>query len=85
MAKAAVQDTVIGTVVRQRREELRVSVRRANGVRWLDIRVFYEAEDGSMRASPRGVSLSPTEWKELRKVLMNLRQEKAGGPGATNT
>jgi hypothetical protein len=82
MARAAVQDTVIGAVVRQRREELRVSVRQANGVKWLDIRVYYEAEDGSMRPSPRGVSLSPTEWKELRAVLQRLHQEKAGQPGA---
>jgi Transcriptional Coactivator p15 (PC4) len=85
MAKAAVRDELIGTVPRTKREELRVSVRQANGVKWLDIRIYYEAEDGSLRPSQRGVSLSPTEWKELRKVLMKLRQEKAGQPGAANT
>jgi hypothetical protein len=78
MAKRAVQDTVIGTVVRQRREELRVAVRQSNGVKWLDIRVYYEAEDGVMRPSQRGVSLSPKEYTELRQVLQKLRREKDG-------
>jgi Transcriptional Coactivator p15 (PC4) len=82
MAKPAAQDTVIGAVVRQRREELRVSVRQSNGVKWLDIRVYYEADDGVMRPSQRGVSLSPKEYTELRKVLEKLRREKAGSPDA---
>jgi Transcriptional Coactivator p15 (PC4) len=78
MARPAVQDTVIGAVVRQRREEIRVSVRQSKGVKWLDIRVYYEADEGSMQPSQRGVSLSPNEWRQLRQVLQKLRREKDG-------
>jgi Transcriptional Coactivator p15 (PC4) len=82
MVKAAVHETVIGTVARVRKEQIRVSVRTSKGVKWLDIRVYYEAEDGSMRPSQRGVSLSPTEYTELRQVLQKLRREKDDRPAA---
>jgi hypothetical protein len=81
-ARAAPQDTLIGSVSRQRREEIRVSVRQVQGVRWLDLRIFYESETGEMKPSQRGVSLSPNEWKELRSVLQKLHREKEGRPSA---
>jgi Transcriptional Coactivator p15 (PC4) len=80
MAKAAAQDRLVGSVSRSRREELRVSVRQANGVKWLDIRVYYESESGTMLPSPRGVSLSPNEWTQLRDILQRLHREKGGAP-----
>jgi hypothetical protein len=84
MAKAAVQETVIGAVIRQRREELRVSVRHANSRKMLDIRVWVEDELGRMIPTGRGVSLSPTEYTELRKVLATLRR-KDGKPEAATS
>ena len=82
MAKGAAADTLIGTVSRTRREEIRVSIRKSNGVKWLDLRIFYESETGEMRPSQRGVSLSPNEWKALKVVLGKLRSEKGGQVGA---
>jgi hypothetical protein len=76
MAKPAVQDQVIGTVIRERREELRVSVRRLNGKQMLDIRVFIENELGQMIPTSRGVSLSEKDWVQLRGILQRL---KSGG------
>jgi hypothetical protein len=81
-ARAAPQDTLIGSVSRQRREEIRVSVRQVKGVKWLDLRIFYEDETGTMRPSQRGVSLSPQEWKNLREILGKLHREKEGRPSA---
>src|SRR5688572_17036362 len=78
MAKGTTQDTVFGTVVRQRREELRVSVRRANGRKILDIRVFVEDDLGRMIPTARGVSLSEHDWKELRQVLAQLTGGRTG-------
>jgi hypothetical protein len=72
---ARVEDVVIGTVERQKREQIRVSVRKQGGVKWLDIRIYYEAETGDMRPSQRGVSLSSDEWKKLREVLQRLHQK----------
>lgn len=72
---AAGQDTVIGTVSRTRREELRVSVRRANGKRILDIRVFVENDLGTMIPTARGVSLSSEHWIQLRGILQRLKRD----------
>jgi hypothetical protein len=71
-------DQVLGTVTRQRREEIRVSVRRAHGKKMLDIRVFVETELGEMIPTPRGVSLTEEDWKELRQVLAQLKSGHAG-------
>jgi len=75
--RAAPQDTLIGTVSRQRREEIRVSIRQAQGVKWLDLRVYYEDETGAMRPSQRGVSLSSAEWKSLREILGKLKSGRS--------
>jgi Transcriptional Coactivator p15 (PC4) len=72
----AVQDQLIGTVARQKREEIRVTVRKVGNTRWLDLRIYYEAETGDMRPSQRGVSLSPKEWIGLRKILQQLKDGK---------
>jgi Transcriptional Coactivator p15 (PC4) len=80
MAKPAAQDRLIGAVERTRREELRVSVRTCKGAKWLDLRVYYEAPDGSMQPSARGVTLSEQDWKQLRVILQQL---KGGQPAAS--
>ena len=82
MAKSAAQDQLIGAVSRSRREELRVSVRRANGKRILDIRVFIENDLGTMIPTARGVSLSSDQWIQLRGILQRLKQDGRVGDGA---
>ena len=82
MAKSAAQDQLIGAVSRSRREELRVSVRRANGKRILDIRVFVENDLGTMIPTARGVSLSSDQWIQLRGILQRLKQDGRVGDGA---
>jgi Transcriptional Coactivator p15 (PC4) len=84
MAKSAASEQVIGAVERTRREELRVSIRRANGKRILDIRVFVQDEFGKMIPTARGVLLSSDQWKQLREILMRLNQER-GGAGDART
>jgi hypothetical protein len=71
-------DQVLGSEGRQRREEIRVSVRRAHGRKMLDIRVFVETELGEMIPTPRGVSLTEEDWKSLRQVLAQLTGGRAG-------
>jgi Transcriptional Coactivator p15 (PC4) len=81
MDTPAGQDTVIGRVVRQRREEVRVTVRRANGRKLLDVRIWIENELGQLIPTPRGVSLRPAEWTTLRQVLDGLKNRKGGEHG----
>jgi hypothetical protein len=85
MAKAAGPDRLIGAVSRQKREEIRVTVRNVGGTKWLDLRIYYESETGEMKPSQRGISLSPNEWKQLRQVLQTLHAEKAGRQDAVTS
>jgi hypothetical protein len=48
-AKAQAADTLIGTVSRVKREEIRVTVRQSQGKKWLDLRIFYEDETGRVK------------------------------------
>jgi Transcriptional Coactivator p15 (PC4) len=82
--RAAPQDTLIGSVSRQRREEIRVSVRRSAGLKWLDLRIYYEDETGTMRPSQRGVSISPKDWVKLREILGKLQKEGRSEDGASD-
>jgi hypothetical protein len=75
MAKPAASEQLIGAVERTRREELRVSIRRANGKRVLDIRTYIEDELGKMIPTARGVSLSSEQCIQLREILMRLTLE----------
>jgi len=78
MALAMPPDQVLGPVGRQRREDIRVSVRRAHGRKMLDSRVFIENELGQLIPTPRGVSLIEEDWKDLRQVLAQLTSGRAG-------
>jgi hypothetical protein len=82
MAKAATQDTVIGALGRTKREELRVTLRKSNGVTWLDLRIYYQSESGQMLPSQRGISVSGKELQQLRTILQKLYRERDGESAA---
>jgi hypothetical protein len=79
-------DTVIGAFQRQRVEQVRVSVRKINGVKVLDMRVYYQDEGGAWKPSPRGFTLTRQEWPKLRDCLVKLskalKDERGGANGA---
>jgi Transcriptional Coactivator p15 (PC4) len=83
-ARQATKDEVIGAVSRMKREEIRVSVRRSAGMKWLDLRIYYEDETGAMRPSQRGVSISPKDWVKLREILGKLQKEGRSEGGASD-
>jgi hypothetical protein len=76
-------DTIIGTVSRQRNEEIRVSIRRSQGKKVLDIRIWVQDDLGKMIPTGRGVSLSRHDWTKLRQVLEKLVRERVGQADAS--
>jgi|SRR5215475_10356622 len=82
-ASAAGGDVLVGAVVRQRKEEIRATIRTVGTTRWLDLRIFFEDETGTMRPSQRGLSLSPSEWSQLKEILQRLKSERDGRPSVS--
>jgi hypothetical protein len=65
-------DQLLGTVPRQRQEQIRVSVLQLNGKRVLDLRVFVENDLGQWIPTARGVALGPEDWAQLERILRKL-------------
>ena len=59
----------IATIRKNTREELRVSVDTFQGYELLSLRIWFEAEDGSMRPSKKGLALRMELLPELREAL----------------
>ena len=60
-------------------EEVRVSLTTYNGKDYIDIRVFYLADDGEMRPTKKGLTVSVVLLPELSTAVEKLHE--ALGPG----
>lgn len=56
-------------------EEVRVSVSTYKGRKYLDIRVYYQGDDGDYKPSKKGVALSPELLPELETAIQKLKDE----------
>jgi len=54
-------------------EEVRVSISTYKGRKYLDIRVYYQGDDGEYKPSKKGVALSPELLPELETALAKLK------------
>ena len=55
-------------------EEVRASISRFRGKEYIDLRVYYKADDGEYRPSKKGVTLVPELLKELEEAVKKLRK-----------
>jgi hypothetical protein len=55
-------------------EEIRVSISTFKGRKYLDIRVFYQGDDGEYKPSKKGVALSPELLPELETAIQKLKE-----------
>lgn len=55
----------IATIKKNSREEIRVSLDVFNGHRLFNMRVFFEAEDGSMRPGKNGLAFKVDKLQEF--------------------
>lgn len=83
-------DRVLATLTRKDgAEELRVSVRSYNGVRFADLRLHYRADDGSMRPTSKGVTVRRNEIAAVQSALdagladLEGRKVEEGDPTAS--
>lgn len=61
-------------------EEVRSIVTEFKGKKYIDMRVYYKAEDGSYRPTKKGLTLSPElvpELQEAMRVCMETMDETA--------
>jgi hypothetical protein len=70
-------------------EELRIAVRSYEGHRYLDLRVWWRGDDGSMRPSAKGVTVRRTEIASVLSALdagladLEGRKVEEGDPTAS--
>lgn len=70
----------VATIKKNSREEIRVSLDVFNGHRVFNMRVFYEAEDGSMRPGKNGLAFTLDKLEPFAEaVTTGLMQAKAKG------
>lgn len=59
----------IATIKKNSREEIRVSLDVFNGHRLFNMRVFFEAEDGSMRPGKNGLAFKVEKLLEFEQAV----------------
>jgi hypothetical protein len=69
-------DEIIATVQKNSREEVRVSFSEFNGHELLNLRVWFEADDGSMRPGKAGLAFKINKLPDFADAI-SLALEKA--------
>jgi hypothetical protein len=54
-------------------EEVRASISHYKGKQYMDLRVYYKADDGEYKPSKKGITLVPDLLKELEEAVKKLR------------
>ncbi|HDO23246.1 MAG TPA: transcriptional coactivator p15 [Nitrospirae bacterium] len=63
----------MGEIERNPTERLRVSTESFKGRDYIDLRIYYEANDGEWKPTKKGVTIAPEKTEDVIKLL-----EKAG-------
>lgn len=75
---------VIASFEKNSLEEVRVSLTEFKGKQLIDLRVYYQPEDGEeKRPTKKGITISPEKFPELKKAILALEkvlQKKAEQP-----
>lgn len=69
-------DELIATVQKNRQEEIRVSFSEFNGHQLLNLRVWFEADDGNMRPGKAGLAFKIDKLPDFADAI-SLALEKA--------
>jgi hypothetical protein len=54
-------------------EEVRVSLSSYKGKQYIDMRIYYKADDGDFHPSKKGITFSPDLFPELEEAVNKLR------------
>jgi len=67
-------DALVARIAKNPTEEVRVSLTSYRGHDLVDIRVFFQDEQGEWRPTKRGVSLSVDSFAELRDAVVKVEE-----------
>jgi hypothetical protein len=67
-------DALVARIAKNPTEEVRVSLTSYRGHDLVDIRVFFQDEQGEWRPTKRGVSLSVDSFAELREAIAKAEE-----------
>jgi len=66
---------VIASFEKNSMEEVRVSLTEFKGKALIDLRVYYQPEDGEeKRPTKKGITISPEKFPELKKAILALEK-----------
>jgi hypothetical protein len=65
---------IVYTFPKNATEEIRASVSTYKGKQYLDLRVFYQGDDGEYHPSKKGISIAPDLLAELEEAIRKLRE-----------
>jgi hypothetical protein len=75
-------DALVARIAKNPTEEVRVSLTSYRGHDLVDIRVFFQDEQGEWRPTKRGVSLSVDSFAELREAVVKAEEMLTTLPSA---
>lgn len=67
-------DEVVAKFEKNATEQVHVSLREYRGHQLIDLRVYYQAEDGEWRPTKKGISLSVELFPELKQAITDLEK-----------
>jgi hypothetical protein len=82
-------EALVARIPKNPTEEVRVALTSYRGHDLVDIRVFYQDEQGEWRPTKRGVSISVDSFTELREAItkaeemLNAQSATSKSPGRT--
>ncbi len=68
---------VIGEIERNPTERLRISTENFKGRDYIDVRIYYEADDGEWKPTKKGVTIAPDKVEEVIGLLTKAGEEFA--------
>ena len=78
-------EALVARIAKNPTEEVRISLTSFRGHDLVDIRVFFQDEQGEWRPTKRGVSLSVDSFAELREAVVKAEEMLNTLPTGTKT
>jgi Transcriptional Coactivator p15 (PC4) len=78
-------DALVARIAKNPTEEVRISLTSYRGHDLVDIRVFFQDEQGEWRPTKRGVSLSVDSFAELREAVVKAEEMLNTLPSASKS
>lgn len=78
-------EALVAKIAKNPTEEVRISLTSYRGHDLVDIRVFFQDEQGEWRPTKRGVSLSVDSFAELREAVAKAEEMLNSTPAAAKS